>query len=329
MDYYGLVLFILLLLIALGLNMNAKLKSFSFTFYVLAGVSLALQFPSEFVQWGNFETKTLIVPLLQVIMFGMGTTISLQDFYGVVKMPKGVFVGLLCQFSIMPLLGFGLGTFFDFSPEIAAGIILIGSSPGGLASNVMVYLAKANVALSITLTTISTLIAPLITPLLMNFLAGKFIPIDSFAMMLSIIKMVILPVILGLVVHHLFIKQMQFILIILPKISMWAIVFIIIIITANGSDALLTIGLYLFCVALIHNLAGYTLGYWGCRLLQLNEKDCRTIAFEVGMQNGGLASGIAVELGRVSTLGLAPAIFGPWMNISGTVLASWWNKKQK
>lgn len=327
MDFFGLILFFLFLLVALSFNRHQKLKSFSFTFYVLAGVTLALQFPEVFVFWGSFETKKLIIPLLQVIMFGMGTTISLQDFYGVVKMPKGVLVGLMCQFSIMPLLGFWLGSSFDFPPEIAAGIILIGSCPGGLASNVMAYLAKANVALSITLTTISTLIAPFITPLLMNSLAGTFIPIDPYAMMLSITKMVILPVVLGLVVHHLFVKQMRLILSILPKISMSAIIFIIVIITANGRDALLTIGAYLFCAALVHNLAGYILGYWGCKILQLNEKDCRTIAFEVGMQNGGLASGIAVELGRVSTLGLAPAIFGPWMNVSGTMLASWWSKK--
>jgi len=329
MDYYGLLFFMLFLTIAFAVNRNTNFKNFSFTFYVLAGVSLALQFPQIFVHWGSFETKKLIVPLLQVIMFGMGTTISLQDFYGVIRMPKGVFVGLLCQFSIMPFLGFSLGSYFDFPPEIAAGIILIGSCPGGLASNVMAYLARANVALSITLTTLSTLIAPFITPLLMNLLAGTFIPIDPFAMMQSIMKMVILPVILGLIVHQLFIKRMQFIMTILPKISMLAIVLIIVIITANGRDALLTIGFYLFYAALIHNLAGYTLGYWGCKLLQLDEKDCRTIAFEVGMQNGGLASGIAVELGRVSTLGLAPAIFGPWMNISGTVLASWWSKKEK
>lgn len=327
MDFFGLILFFLFLLFALGFNRYRELKSFSFTFYVLAGVTLALQFPEVFVFWGSFETKKLIIPLLQVIMFGMGTTISLQDFYGVVKMPKGVLVGLMCQFSIMPLLGFGLGSLFDFPPEIAAGIILIGSCPGGLASNVMAYLARANVALSITLTSISTLISPFITPLLMNSLAGTFIPIDPYAMMLSIMKMVILPVILGLVVHHLFLKRMRLILSILPKISMSAIIFIIVIITANGRDALLTIGVYLFCAALVHNIVGYILGYWGCKILQLNEKDCRTIAFEVGMQNGGLASGIAVELGRVSTLGLAPAIFGPWMNVSGTMLASWWSKK--
>ena len=178
MDFFGLILFFLFLLFALGFNRYRKLKSFSFTFYVLAGVTLAFQFPEVFVFWGSFETKKLIIPLLQVIMFGMETTISLQDFYGVVKMPKGVLVGLMCQFSIMPLLGFGLGSLFDFPPEIAAGIILIGSYPGGLASNVMAYLARANVALSITLTSISTLISPFITPLLMNSLAGTFIPID-------------------------------------------------------------------------------------------------------------------------------------------------------
>ena len=139
MDFFGLILFFLFLLFALGFNRYRKLKSFSFTFYVLAGVTLALQFPEVFVFWGSFETKKLIIPLLQVIMFGMGTTISLQDFYGVVKMPKGVLVGLMCQFSIMPLLGFGLGSLFDFPPEIAAGIILIGSCPGGLASNIGIF----------------------------------------------------------------------------------------------------------------------------------------------------------------------------------------------
>ena len=135
-----------------------------------------MYYPQSFVQVGDFQLKKLIVPLLQIIMFGMGTAMSFNDFYGVIKMPKGVFVGLICQFSIMPVLGFTLATAFDFPAEIAAGVVLIGSSPSGLASNVMAYLAKANIALSVTLTAVATLVAPFMTPLLMKYLAGSFCP---------------------------------------------------------------------------------------------------------------------------------------------------------
>ena len=323
----GLLLTLLVGLSAYFLQTSKKYSNLSFTMYILAGVASSMFFPNIWVVWGTFETKQLIVPLLQMIMFGMGTTIGIGDFYGVMKMPKAVLLGLLCQFTIMPLVGYGLGFSFGFPSEIAAGIILIGSCPGGLASNVMAYLAKANVALSITLTTIATLLAPFVTPLLMQLLAGAMIPIDAWGMMGSIFKMVILPVCLGLFFHHLNLRVTKKLLVWMPKVSMGAILLIIIIITANGRDALLSIGLLLIFVAIIHNLVGYFLGYWGSKVLGFPEKDCRTIAFEVGMQNGGLASGIAVELGRVGTLGLAPALFGPWMNISGSTLALWWKEK--
>ena len=313
--------------IALWMNRSSNFKGYSFSFMVLAAVTTALNYPIYFVQLGSFEMKLLIVPLLQIIMFGMGTTLSLQDFYGVLRMPKGVLVGVICQFTIMPILGFGIATLFGFPPEIAAGIILIGSSPSGLASNVMSYLAKANVALSVTLTTVATLTAPLMTPLLMKFLAGSLIPIDTFGMMISILKMVILPVLLGLIVHHVFKSQSEFLDRVLPKVSMAAITFIIVIITAAGSDNLRSMGLILVAAAILHNALGYFLGYWSGRLVGMQEKDCRTIALEVGMQNGGLASGIAMEMGKISTLGLAAVVFGPWMNISGSVLASWWRTK--
>ena len=326
---FGFVLCILFIVLAIIIGKNKKLKPFSFSFYVLAAVSFALQYPTAIVTLGEFKTKNLIIPLLQIIMFGMGTTMSLQDFYGVIKMPKGVFIGLLCQFSIMPVVGYSLSVFFYFPPEIAAGIILIGSCPGGLASNVMAYLAKANVALSISLTTIATLLAPIVTPALMKFFAGTLIPIDTWVMMISILKMVILPVLLGLIFNQLLKKQARYLLSFLPQISMFAIIGIIMIITANGRDSLLTVGLSLFCAAVIHNVVGYILGYLSCKLLRLPDQDCRTIAFEVGMQNGGLASGIAVQMGQVATLGLAPAIFGPWMNISGSSLALWWKGRLK
>lgn len=313
--------------LAVAMRGTKTLKGFSFTVLIFAAVSLSLYYPQTFDQWGNFQLKKLIVPLLQIIMFGMGTAMSFKDFYGVIKMPKGVLVGLVCQFSIMPILGFCLATLFNFPAEIAAGVVLIGSSPSGLASNVMAYLAKANIALSVTLTAVATLVAPFMTPLLMKYFAGAFVPINFLAMMLSIVKMVILPVILGLIFNHFFHGKTKWLDKTMPIVSMTAIALIIVIITAAGRDSLLSIGIFLILAAIIHNLLGYLLGYWSCKLLKMKEQDCRTIALEVGMQNGGLASGIALEMGKVSTVGLAPAVFGPWMNISGSSLATWWRDK--
>jgi len=315
------------LLLALGFRGSSLLKGLSFTVLIFASVSAAMFYPDFFLKQGNFELKLLIVPLLQIIMFGMGTTMSISDFSGVIKMPKGVLVGLLCQYSIMPVAGFALATMFGFPPEIAAGVILIGSSPSGLASNVMTYLAKANLALSVTLTTVSTLLAPLTTPLLMELFAGQFVPIDFWAMMWSITKIVILPIVGGLIFNRLFHGKAPWLDRAMPIVSMAGIAIIITIITAAGRDSLLVIGVALVAAAIIHNALGYFLGYWGCRFLKLPERDCRTIALEVGMQNGGLASGIALEMGKVATIGLAPAVFGPWMNISGSSLATWWRER--
>lgn len=323
----GPFLILFFLFLALGIRGVDRFKGLSFTVLIFAAVSLSMYYPQSFVQVGDFQLKKLIVPLLQVIMFGMGTAMSFNDFYGVIKMPKGVFVGLICQFSIMPVLGFTLATAFDFPAEIAAGVVLIGSSPSGLASNVMAYLAKANIALSVILTAVATLIAPFMTPILMKYLAGSFVPIDFVSMMISIVKIVILPIVIGLVFNHFFHGKAKWLDQTMPIISMAGITLIIMIITAAGRDDLLTIGMLLIIAAIIHNLMGYLLGYWGCRLLKMKEQDCRTIALEVGMQNGGLASGIALEMGKISTVGLAPAIFGPWMNISGSSLATWWRDK--
>ena len=154
------------------------IKRFSYSLMILVAVAVSLAFPAPFVEIGGFQLKGLIVPLLQVIMFGMGTAMSLEDFRGVLKMPKGVLVGMVCQLTIMPFIGWGIASTFGFPPEIAAGIILVGSSPSGLASNVMSYLAKANLALSVTLTAVATMLAPLFTPFLMQSLAGTLVPID-------------------------------------------------------------------------------------------------------------------------------------------------------
>lgn len=320
-------LFLFFLLLALAVRGHHIFKGFSFTILIFAAVTVSMYYPAYFVSLGDFKLKLLIVPLLQIIMFGMGTAMSVKDFLGVVKMPKGVLVGLICQFSIMPILGFSIAHMFGFPAEIAAGVVLIGSSPSGLASNVMAYLAKANLALSVTLTAVSTILAPLMTPMLMKVFAGEFVPIDFWSMMLSITKIVILPIILGLLFNKFFHGKAKWFDKAMPIVSMAGIAFIITIITAAGRDSLLSIGVFLILAAILHNAAGYFLGYWGCRIFKMNEKDCRTIALEVGMQNGGLASGIALEMGKVSTVGLAPAVFGPWMNISGSSLATWWRNR--
>lgn len=313
--------------LAIGGRSIPLLRQLTFTIWIFAAVSTAMYYPQHFLRVGDFTLTRLIVPLIQIIMFGMGTVMSLKDFEGVVRMPKAVFVGLLCQLTMMPLIGATLAYSLGLPAEIAAGIVLIGCAPSGVASNVMTYLARANLALSITLTTVATLLSPLTTPLLMKVLAGQLVPVNFFEMMLSIIQMVIVPVVLGVLVNRLLSGHTRRLNQVMPILSMVAIAVIITIITASGRDALLTVGPLLFLAAVIHNAAGYALGYWSCRLLGLPEQDCRTISIEVGMQNGGLASGIALQMGKVATVGLAPAIFGPWMNVSASALANWWRAR--
>ncbi len=361
------------------------LKSLAFTLSLILVVILSISFPDIFISIGNFNTKALIIPLLQIIMFGMGSQMSLSDFAGVVKNPKAVCIGIICQFSMMPIIALVLTSLFGFSNEIAAGIILVGASPSGLASNVMSYLAKANVALSVTLTAFATLLAPLMTPFIMQLLAGQYVPIDFIKMMIGIFDIVILPIIAGLVFNQFafgkrwtgsksMVQLFSYLLVIgikalltgqaylsvfltgaawffilpvvlgilfkllsptkdqlnkgLSTVSMVGIVIIIGIITASGRDHLVEIGMLLVLACLLHNVLGYTLGYLLCKALKLDKKSCRTIALEVGMQNSGMASGIALQMGKLATIGLASSIFGPLMNTTGSILASYWRKKE-
>jgi BASS family bile acid:Na+ symporter len=314
-------------LLALGFSGYKSLNGYVFTTMIFAGVTLAMYFPQYFLQVGDFKLTALIIPLIQIIMFGMGTSMSLGDFGAIFKTPKGVMVGVSAQLMIMPLIGYFLAKASNFPPEIAAGIVLIGCSPSGVASNVMAYLAKANLALSITITSIATLLAPFITPLMMKLLAGEFIAIDVLAMMWSIVQMIILPIAAGLLFNRIFGRKTQWLDKAMPVLSMLAIGVIIVIITAAGRESLIDIGGLLLLLVFIHNIFGYFLGYWYAKMLKLNEQDARTIAIEVGMQNGGLASGIANSLGKIATMGLAPAVFGPLMNITGSILASYWHKR--
>lgn len=369
----------------------AAFKGFAYTIWIFTAVTAAMFYPQYFTSAGSFQFKTLIVPLLQIIMFGMGSQMSLDDFTGVIKMPKGVIIGVGSHYIIMPLVAFAISRIFNFPPEIAAGIILIGCVPSGLASNVMSYIAHANLVLAVTIGAISTLISPFVTPFLMKLLGGQYIEVNFWSMMLDILNMIILPIVAGfifnlfnenkekfrskviqltvffviiLLTNLVFMKAKQadiqgFLMALLKSmswfyflpmigaivlrhflkgdkklmgqilslISMVGIAVIITIITATGRDSLLKVGALLLVTSLLHNVAGYSLGYGVSWLFGMPEKDRRTVAFEVGMQNGGLASGLALQMGKIATVGLAPAIFGPLMNVTGSALASWWRSR--
>jgi bile acid:Na+ symporter, BASS family len=314
-EWGGWVLMLFFASLAIAFRKNPFLKGLSFTVTILAVVSLAMYYPQYFKTVGTTKLSIFIVPLLQIIMFGMGTELSLKDFGNVIRMPKGIIVGVVCHYIIMPLVGFAIANLFNFPKEIAAGIILIGCCPSGLASNVMAYLARANLALSVSITTISTLLAPFLTPLLMRLLGGNFVEVQFWSMAWDITKIVIIPIAAGLAFHYLVHGKFKWLDKAMPIVSMAGIAFILTIIIAAGRDNLLKVGGLLILATILHNLTGFYLGYLSARLLKFKERDCRTIALEVGMQNAGLASGLA----------LAPAIFGPVMNVTGSSLASWWH----
>ncbi|MFV5697325.1 bile acid:sodium symporter family protein [Flavobacterium sp. ZT3R17] len=316
-----------LICLAIGGRSVSILNQMSFTIWVMAAVSVGFFYPQYFQKIGDFKFTGFIVPLIQLIMFTMGTEMSLKDFEGVIKTPKAVLIGLVSHFTIMPLVGFTLAKSFGFPPEIAAGVILMGSVPSGVTSNVLAFIAKANMPLSVTIAAISTLVAPFMTPLLMKLLAGQYVAIDLQAMMLHVAEIIILPIILGLLVNRFLINGVKRLQTMLPKISMLGVLMMMIVIVSSGRDSLLEIGPLLFLSAMIHHTIGYLLGYWSGRFMGLDEASCRTISLEVGMQNGGLASGIALQMGKIATVGLASVIAVPWMTISGSMLSNWWRKK--
>ncbi len=423
---------VLTVALAISLRFVPKLRSYQFTAWIIAAVTAAMIYPSAFLRWGDFDlrNKWLILLVVQTVMFGMGTQMSLKDFAGVAKSPRGVLVGIVCHFSVMPLVGLALTKIFHFEPEIAAGIILIGSCSSGLASNVMAYIAKSNLALSVTVTAVTTMIAPLMTPLWMKLLAGTLVEVSFFKMMMEIIKIVLVPIgaallhdylkqcesragvsparadevgakqpenispalkrglgrqdacptltasrgrkivfgiaafgavwilflalggwafikmntsesaattigvggfLLGAVVmgvvYHWFTRWFTRLDSLMPVASMAGIVYFTTVTTAAGRDNLLQVGMLLFLAAALHNAAGYGFGYWLSRASGLDKNSARSVAFEVGLQNGGMASGIAGAMGKLGTMGLAAAIFSPWMNVSGSVLANYWRKR--
>lgn len=315
------------ILLAVGLS-GTPFKGFRFTICIIAAVLAAMCFPERFLNFGqiNLRDRRLILAIVQLVMFGMGTQMSLNDFRGVIRMPKAVVIGIACQYTIMPVVGFLLAKIFGFPPEIAAGIILIGSCSSGLASNVMNYIAGANLALSVTLTAVAQLLAPVFTPMWMKLLAAEMVEVQFFGMMKEIILMVLLPIVVALLYNAVRKERLERLHRLMPVLSMTGIIYFTAVTTAAGRDHLLKIGALLFLAAVLHNALGYMLGYWAARLCRLDQNSCRTIAIEVGLQNGGMASGIAGVLGKLDTVGLAAAIFSPWMNVSGSILANYWHK---
>lgn len=312
---------------AIWVNLGKEIRTYAFSLWVFSAVALSMFYPVTFDSWYGYKLTRLISPLIQIIMFGVGTQLSVADFKRAFQMPKAVGIGVVAQFAIMPALGFALAKLFGFEGDVAAGVVLIGSCPSGVASNVMAYIAGANVALSVTITSFTTLLAPIMTPLAMKVLADQYVTIQFRAMAVDILWMIITPVVAGLIVNKLAHGKAEWFDRMLPVISMASICFIIAIITASSRDKLLQVGPLLILAAMLHNGFGYVFGYWVARLLGLAERDARVVSFEVGMQNGGMGSALAINVLKSSDAALASAIFGPWMNISGSVLASFWRKR--
>ena len=311
------------------------LRKQMFGLAILACAAISFAFPSAFTEWGGVKLTNLVVPAIQVIMFGMGTTLTFGDFVRVAKCPWAVATGVFLQFLIMPFVGFLLAKSFGFSGELAAGCVLIGSVAGGTASNVIAYLAKANVALSVTMTCCSTLLSPLVTPLMMKLLAGRFIEIDIGAMMMSILEVVLVPVIAGGLVRALFRRQLDAHKVVCDRVlsfvSMAGICYTILALTAPSRETFREAGVLIIAAAVLHNSFGYLSGYWLTRLLgrllPLGETDARTVAIEVGMQNGGMAGALAVGVLHSTVAALPANVFSIWMNFSGSIIASFWSKR--
>ncbi len=259
-------------------------------------------------------------------MFGMGMTLTLSDFKEVILRPKEIALGTSLQFLIMPLIGFTLAKMFGLSPELAAGVVLLGACPGGTASNVIAYLAKGDVALSVSLTSVSTLLSPLLTPVMTYLFAEKFIDVPVFGLFLSAIEIVLAPVALGIIVRRLLKSKINNLTEFLPSVSAVAIIFIVGVIVAASKQSIAQLGLALGLIIVLHNSFGLAIGYTTARLLGMDSKKARTISIEVGMQNSGL--GVVLAKTHFSLLAALPsALFSVWHNVTGSLLALFWATK--
>jgi BASS family bile acid:Na+ symporter len=382
--------------LALNWRTHPMLRVVTLTLWLCISTGAGLFWPQYFISWNGFELNSINLYLVQIIMFSMGATLSVEDFSNALRMPKAVLVGMILQFSVMPIVGWAIAESFGFEAAVAAGIILVGSCSGGVSSNLMVFLAKGNVALSVTMTACSTLLAPVMTPLLMQHLAGHLVEVDFWAMMLSIVNLVIIPIGGGLIVNQVSQRQrslwallraflplsaafgvvvavlfgyiqilggapldeawidgvlrqgvvlfgLVFVLSLIvnatlagkqevfqkfpPVVSIVALCCFLVIVTASSRDDLLSAGLLLVLAVTLHNVVGMLLGYWLAPLAGIREQNRRTVAFEVGLQNSGMAGGLALSVLKSAGAVLAPIVFSTMMNVNGSLLASWWRER--
>ena len=292
-----------------------------FAIWVICIAVIAFIAPEPFLIFGGYITI-----LLGIVMFGMGLTLKAVDFKLVITNPVPVIIGVCAQYVIMPLSAFLIAYIMNLPAELAAGLVLLGSVPGGTASNVMVYLAKGNVPLSITMTSFSTLLAPIATPLILLLLAGKWMPVDPIAMFTSIIQVIIIPIILGIIIRRVVPQIVEKSINVIPLISVVAIMIIVSAVVAGNVNTIASAGSIIFAAVVLHNAFGLLFGYITARVLGLDESNRRAISIEVGMQNSGL--GVALATAHFGPLAALPSVLGAvWHNISGPILATYWSKK--
>lgn len=284
---------------------------------VLSAGILGVMFPNSLAWIGAY-----IPFMLGVVMFGMGMTLAVEDFREVFRRPVEVLIGVVAQFTIMPLVAFALTKIFNLPPELAIGVILVGTCPGGTASNVMTYLARGDVALSVSMTLTTTFLAPVVTPLLTYWLAGERIDVSLSAMMMSIAQIVLAPVILGLAMNHFLSGVTKKIQPLLPLISSVAVILIAGTVVALSADKIFSVGLTVAAVVVLHNVCGLSLGYFAAKIFRMDSRKVRAVAIEVGMQNSGLAVSLSLMYFN-PTAALPAAIFSVWHNLSGSLIANY------
>ncbi len=295
----------------------------TFALWVLVFAGIAFINPDLFSFVGPY-----IALILGFIMFGMGVTMTVDDFKGVLKQPKAVLIAAIAQYTVMPLLAYGLAVLFNLPAEIAVGVILVGCCPGGTSSNVMTYLARGNTALSVSTTAVSTILSPILTPAIFFLLASEWLEIDAGAMFKSILQIVLVPVILGLVVRSLLGKKAESYGEVMPLVSVIGIVLIVAFVVGASKDRIIESGLIIFAVVVLHNGLGYLLGFLLAHILKLGFADQKAISIEVGMQNSGLGVALAgVHFAASPVTAVPSAIFSFWHNISGPLLATYWAAK--
>jgi BASS family bile acid:Na+ symporter len=303
----------------MGMKTIAHFFSRFMALIVLAVAALALFVPSS----GLWISLKAVNYLLMVVMFGMGLTMKLDDFKVVFTQPKDVLIGCLAQFTVMPLLAFSLGKIFGLEAGLLAGVILVGTCPGGTSSNVITYMSKGNVALSVGMTSVNTLLSPIVTPAITYLLLRTSVKVDMLAMCLSILQVVILPIALGFVVNKFAKKFVAKVIDILPVVSVIAICLIVSTVVSHNAEKILTTGAIVFVVVILHNLLGYACGFGLGKVLKMDMPKTKALTVEIGMQNSGLATSLANTAFPSLAMATVPgAIFSVWHNISGAILAN-------